>query len=140
MGKIKSRNTTPELGLRRSLFRAGMRFRIEYGKEKIDIAFPRRRVAIFVDGCFWHSCKLHGTLPRSNTDYWKRKFSENEKRAIAKDLRLKECGWVVVHFWEHEIKENPEHCVSKITELLVDKQTFVSNVSTARFFYSKPHW
>lgn len=121
MSKIRSTDTKVELILRRALWKEGLRYRIYYGKEKIDIAFPKVKIAVFADGCFWHSCPVHGHTPKSNSGYWGGKLAKNEKRAIAKDLRLRESGWEVIHFWEHEISEDPGICISKIKGLLISR-------------------
>ena len=118
MSKIRSTDTKVEMVLRRALWRESLRYRIYYGKEKIDIAFPKYKVAVFADGCFWHSCPAHGHLPKSNTSYWEGKLAKNKERAAAKELRLKESGWVTVHFWEHEISGNSGKCVSEIRKIL----------------------
>jgi DNA mismatch endonuclease (patch repair protein) len=122
MSKIRSTDTKVEMILRRALWKEGIRYRIYYGKEKIDIAFPKVKVAVFADGCFWHSCPIHGHIPKSNTSYWGRKLAKNEERAVAKELRLKESGWITVHFWEHEICDNPGKCVSVIREILAERK------------------
>jgi len=103
MSAIRSKNTKPELVLRRALWSKGLRFRIHYGKEKIDIAFPSKKLAIFVDGCFWHGCPMHSHIPKTNKEYWMPKLKKNIESAKAKDSRLKTDGWEVVHFWEHEL-------------------------------------
>jgi DNA mismatch endonuclease (patch repair protein) len=103
MAAIRSKNTKPELELRKALWSKGLRYRIYYGKEKIDIAFPSKKLAIFVDGCFWHGCPLHSHIPKSNKSYWQPKLKKNIERAIAKDERLEKAGWQVLHFWEHEL-------------------------------------
>ena len=123
MSKIKSTNTRVEIILRKAMWKEGLRYRIYYGKEKIDIAFPKAKVAVFTDGCFWHSCPAHGHMPKSNTSYWEKKLAKNEERAAVKDLRLRESGWAIIHFWEHEISGNPRKCVSQIKELLVERRT-----------------
>lgn len=122
MSKIRSTDTKVEMTLRKALWKEGLRYRIYYGKEKIDIAFPKVKVAVFADGCFWHSCPVHGHMPKSNTNYWGRKLAQNEDRAAAKELRLKESGWITVHFWEHEISGNPGKCVSEIKEILSERE------------------
>lgn len=71
-------------------------------RRRADILFPRRRLAIFVDGCFWHSCPLHGTVPRTNNAWWATKLASNVARDRETDRRLFEAGWTVVRFWEHE--------------------------------------
>ena len=103
MSAIRSRNTKPEVILRKALWAKGMRFRIQYGKEKIDIAFPSKKIAVFVDGCFWHGCPVHSHIPKSNKEYWLPKLKKNIERAKAKDERLREDGWRILHIWEHEL-------------------------------------
>ena len=103
MSAIRSKNTKPELALRRALWAEGLRYRIHFGKEKIDVAFPSKKLAIFVDGCFWHSCPLHSHIPKSNQDYWIPKLKKNIERDKAKNERLKKSGWNVKRFWEHEL-------------------------------------
>ena len=96
--------TTPELTLRRELHRRGLRFRV--GDRRFpgrpDIAFTRTKIAVFVDGCFWHRCPEHGTLPRHNRDWWQAKLDRNVARDRSKDAALGDLGWTVLHVWEHE--------------------------------------
>jgi DNA mismatch endonuclease (patch repair protein) len=122
MSAIRSENTKPELTLRKALWSGGLRFRIHYGEEKIDIAFPSQKLAVFVDGCFWHKCPLHSHLPKSRKDYWTPKLAKNVARDKQKDKRLKAMGWVVLHFWEHDIPEI-DAIVAKITAKLPAKKT-----------------
>jgi DNA mismatch endonuclease (patch repair protein) len=105
MSAIRSENTKPELTLRKALWNRGFRYRVHYGKEKIDIAFPKKKLAIFVDGCFWHGCPLHSHLPKSHTDYWYPKLKKNIDRDKAKNRRLENQGWRVLRFWEHELRD-----------------------------------
>jgi DNA mismatch endonuclease, patch repair protein len=105
MSAIRSKNTQPEVLLRKALWAKRFRYRVQYGKEKIDIAFPSSKVAIFVDGCFWHGCPIHSHLPKSNKQYWHPKLEKNIERAKSKDERLQKEGWVVLHFWEHELND-----------------------------------
>jgi DNA mismatch endonuclease (patch repair protein) len=81
---------------------------------KPDFVFPKQRLAVFVDGCFWHGCPRHYRLPGSNVGFWKGKVEANRKRAsvVNKDLRKK--GWSVVRIWECALRERPGHCVSRI--------------------------
>jgi DNA mismatch endonuclease (patch repair protein) len=113
MAAIHSTDTKPELVLRRALWRAGLRFRVYYGKERIDIAFPSRKLAVFVDGCFWHGCPLHSHLPKSHEDYWHPKLKKNMERDEAKNKRLEIDGWRVLRVWEHELNA-PEKILDKI--------------------------
>ena len=118
MSRIKSKDTSPEMALRKALWHSGARYRVQYGKERIDIAFPGKKVAVFVDGCFWHSCPIHGHIPKSNIGYWKPKLGRNIERATEKDSRLEGSGWKVLHFWEHDAKKNPRKCALEIMKAL----------------------
>jgi DNA mismatch endonuclease, patch repair protein len=117
MSAIRSENTTPEIVLRKALWKRGFRYRIHYGKEKIDIAFPSKKVAVFVDGCFWHGCPLHSHLPKSHKDYWHPKLNKNIERDKAKNKRLADQGWKVLRFWEHELTDI-EEVVEKIRQAI----------------------
>lgn len=100
-------DTRPELRIRSELHRRGLRFRKDLlvraggAKVKPDIVFPRRRVAVFVDGCFWHSCPQHGTSPKTNASYWSAKLARNTARDRAVEVCLVMDGWLVVRIWEH---------------------------------------
>ena len=91
--------------LRKGLWAKRLRYRVHYGKEKIDIAFPSRKVAVFVDGCFWHGCPIHGHEPKSNQAYWLPKLKKNIERDTATNELLKVGGWTVIRFWEHELND-----------------------------------
>ena len=119
MSHIGSKGTSPEFRLRRALWERGLRYRIYFGPEKIDIAFPKQKVAVFVDGCFWHSCPKHGYIPKSNRDYWIPKLERNARLAVEKDNRLISSGWTVLHIWEHELK-NKGVPISHICEVIED--------------------
>jgi DNA mismatch endonuclease, patch repair protein len=102
-------DTKPEVALRRALHAQGYRFRKDYrldladGKRvRPDIAFTARRVAVFVDGCFWHACPDHGSKPANNVWYWEPKLRRNVERDRAADAALAAAGWDVVRVWEHE--------------------------------------
>lgn len=100
-------DTCPELRLRSALHRDGLRFRkhlrISASGLRVtpDIVFPRQHLAVFVDGCFWHGCREHGTQPRVNSGYWAAKLCRNRERDARVDLALREAGWQVVRIWEH---------------------------------------
>ena len=104
----RRRDTTPERSLRSALHRLGWRFRVDLPVEadgrrvRPDIVFTRRRVAVFVDGCFWHACPEHGQRPRANASYWESKLRRNVERDQADTDSLKRAGWTVVRVWEHE--------------------------------------
>jgi DNA mismatch endonuclease (patch repair protein) len=104
----RSRDTVPEQRLRSVLHRHGYRFRKHYAitagprKCRADIVFTKSRVAVFVDGCFWHGCPEHGRTPKSNTAYWAPKLARNLERDRLTDSELGKSGWRVVRIWEHE--------------------------------------
>ena len=105
----RKRDTKPEIALRAALHRGGLRFRKDFPLRpdtgrliRADVVFPRRRVAVFVDGCFWHDCPEHGTRPRVNEGYWRPKLCRNVERDRETDDRLQRAGWLVVRVWEHE--------------------------------------
>lgn len=107
MSLQKSRDTQVELALRRALHAAGLRFRVHRRpvkgvRREADIVFGPARVAVFVDGCFWHGCPEHGTWPRRNADFWRTKIEGNRVRDADTDERLGRAGWLAVRVWEHE--------------------------------------
>lgn len=107
MRRFKSRDTQPELEVRRRLHAAGLRFRVhatvpQYSRRTIDIAFPKQKVAVFIDGCYWHSCPRHGKVPDRNSDWWAEKLRRNVERDVETNAALELNGWTVVRAWEHE--------------------------------------
>ena len=96
--------TKPEMLLRRELHRRGLRFRVNHRDlpGRPDIAFTRVRLAVFVDGCFWHLCPAHAILPKNNAEWWQAKLRRNVERDREKDAGLTALGWRVLHVWEHE--------------------------------------
>lgn len=102
------RDTRPELEVRRLLHAAGMRYRVDYAplasdrRRRADIVFTRSRVAVFIDGCFWHGCPEHFIAPKANADYWGPKIQRNRERDIDTNRHLEADGWQVLRFWEHE--------------------------------------
>ncbi len=100
------RDTGPELALRSAVHRRGLRYRVVLPvpgrpRRSIDVAFPRSRLAVFVDGCFWHGCPEHGTAPRSNAWWWEEKLTTNRARDQDTGSALQEAGWRVLRLWEH---------------------------------------
>ena len=107
MSRIRGRDTGPELALRRALWATGLRFRAQWRHPfagRIDVAFPRLRIAVLVDGCFWHGCPAHGVQPKTNSAFWTGKLANNQARDARQTLALVRSGWMVVRCWEHEVE------------------------------------
>ena len=107
MQRQRRRDTKPEVELRRILHSRGLRYRVDHKpmegmRRRADLVFTRARVAVFVDGCFWHSCPLHATRPASNAEWWEQKLLAKVQRDRDTDRRLEEAGWTVLRAWEHE--------------------------------------
>ena len=122
MSRNKAKNTKPELNLRRFLYAHGVRgYRLNWKKAPgtPDIAFPGKKIAIFINGCYWHRCPhCELSLPKTNTEFWKEKFDKNIKRDIKKEKELLDLGWIVLVFWECKIKTNMKDCTNKIKAIL----------------------
>ena len=105
MSRIRGSNTGPEKLLRNALWKRGFRYRKNYRLPvaKADLVFLRHRVAIFIDGCFWHGCPDHYVRPRSRSEFWEEKLRENVLRDRRQTLKLEEVGWRVVRVWEHQV-------------------------------------
>jgi DNA mismatch endonuclease (patch repair protein) len=108
MRAIRRRDTKPERELRSALHRRGLRFRVDYAipvdgrSPRPDVAFTRQRLAVFVDGCFWHGCEEHAQRPKENTAYWGPKIARNIERDAEQTAKLESAGWAVLRVWEHE--------------------------------------
>lgn len=106
MSSTKRRDTKPEVALRSALHKLGLRFRVDRkidgNRRKTDVVFSKERVAVYVDGCFWHACPEHGTLPKANCQWWVDKLANNKARDAATNESLSAEGWLVLRFWEHE--------------------------------------
>lgn len=117
MGRVRHRGTAPELMLRRALWAAGLRYRLNL-KPRLsgspDLIFPSAKIAVFVDGCFWHGCPQHGSRPKIREEFWAAKITRNQARDLEVDEALTTLGWSVVRLWEHEIKANLIECVERI--------------------------
>ncbi len=116
MAHIRAKNTSPELQVRKKLSTLGFRYRIHYSLPgRPDIVFPSRKIAVFINGCFWHAhgCKLDHK-PKSNISFWEKKISQNKKRDIKNRALLRKLGWRVVILWECEINKNLDKTIKKI--------------------------
>ncbi|KOV84065.1 very short patch repair endonuclease [Nocardia sp. NRRL S-836] len=107
MSKQKTRDTQIEVELRRALFAAGLRYRVHRRpvksvRREADIVFTSAKVAVFVDGCFWHGCPEHATWPKNNAEFWRTKIETNRRRDLDTDAKLADAGWLSVRVWEHE--------------------------------------
>lgn len=107
MSKARRRDTEPEMLIRKEAHRRGLRYRVNaalpgLARRRADMSFTGPRVAVFVDGCFWHACPEHSSVPRSNREWWVRKLEANQARDRATDAHLEALGWTVLRFWEHE--------------------------------------
>lgn len=119
MQAAKPRDTAPEKALRSELHKRGLRYRvdvrpIEKLNRRADIVFRSAKVAIFVDGCFWHGCPIHGTQAKANAEFWKNKIKRNQERDAETNQLLKKAGWKVVRVWEHENLEKASEKIQKI--------------------------
>lgn len=116
MARIRGRDTRPEMVLRRALWQAGLRYRVQMRVLRLapDLVFPSRAVVVFLDGCFWHGCPEHYVFPRSRRDFWLAKLEANVARDIRQTEALREAGWTVLRFWEHEVFEALEAVVDGI--------------------------
>jgi DNA mismatch endonuclease (patch repair protein) len=120
MKAAKPRDTAPEKALRSALHKKGLRFRIDVKpikelNRKADIVFRAAKVAIFVDGCFWHGCPIHGTHAKANAEFWDQKIKQNQERDIDTARQLKAAGWTVIRVWEHE---DPEGAAQEIYNIV----------------------
>lgn len=110
MSRHPRRDTDPELRLRRQLHALGLRYRVDCRplpdlRRTADLVFRGEQVAVFVDGCFWHGCSVHGVQPKTNTAWWRAKIARTQNRDRDTTERLTSAGWEVLRFWEHEPTE-----------------------------------
>lgn len=116
MQNIRSADTKLEVTVRSALHKKGYRFRknVKGLIGKPDIVFPKYKVVVFLDSCFWHMCPYHYNIPKTNKKYWLPKLHRNKARAKEVNKKLKKDGWIVLRFWEHQINNDIEKCVNKI--------------------------
>lgn len=120
MARIRSKNTKPEKLLRSELWRRGLRYRI-HGQGlpgRPDIVFRGPKVAVYVDGCFWHGCPQHYTFPRSRRDYWRSKLRRNVERDQNQTAELEREGWRVIRIWEHEIMDDLQQTADTVAAVV----------------------
>jgi DNA mismatch endonuclease, patch repair protein len=126
------RNTSPEVAVRSILHRRGRRFRTRFTIRLVgrrwtqpDVVFTRHKLAVFIDGCFWHRCPDHGTTPRSNSGYWGPKLDRNVARDRDTDRQLAELGWTVIRMWEHD---DPS-LIADLVDAALDAEPVPTNLS-----------
>lgn len=120
MRKTRSKNNSLEVAVRRGLYASGLRYRIHYPipgmlRRSSDIAFPQLRIAVFLDGCFWHSCPIHRSSPKTNVAFWGEKLRRNVERDRSTEDHLHSLGWETVRFWAHQA---PEEIVRDICSII----------------------
>lgn len=123
MESTGQRDTAAELALRSVLHRKGLRFRVDQApirgvRRRADIVFRKARVAVYVDGCFWHCCPVHGTWPKANAEWWRGKLETNHARDVDTDRKLRDVGWIPVRVWEHE---DPQEAADRIEQLVRER-------------------
>jgi DNA mismatch endonuclease (patch repair protein) len=124
----KSKDTKPELAVRRLLHARGFRFRVGIRpvatiRRTADIVFTRSKIAVFVDGCFWHGCPVHYVPPKSNSEFWSAKLESNIARDAATTAALDEHGWVVLRFWEHSCLRDVVDRIGEVVALRGEPRT-----------------
>lgn len=129
----KGRDTKPEIAVRSLLHAAGHRYRVNRRplpelRRTADIVFGPTKIAVFIDGCYWHGCPEHGQRPKTNAAFWAQKIDGNMLRDRETDKLLAEAGWLVLRFWEHE---KPASCVERISEAVARQREAVAARSHA---------
>jgi DNA mismatch endonuclease (patch repair protein) len=117
MSRQNSRDTAPEVAVRKLLHASGLRYRVNVPvpgmpRRSIDIVFPKAKIAIFLDGCFWHGCPQHATHPKANAEWWRTKLDKNMARDVETTEHLRAAGWTVLRFWEHEPSDACAHTIA----------------------------
>ena len=124
MQVTRRRDTAAEIAIRRALHAGGLRFRVDRPvlpgmRRRADIVFVTAKVAVFVDGCFWHCCPIHRTHPRANAKWWAAKLEANRRRDGDTNRQLRKAGWMVTRVWEHEA---PEDAAARIIKLVLQRR------------------
>lgn len=124
MRSNKGRDTAPELALRRAVHARGLRYRVSARplrqvRRTADLVFTRARVAVFLDGCFWHGCPIHHTVAATNAGFWADKVETNRRRDRDTDRKLRDAGWAVIRVWEHE---DPEQAADTVVGVVTDRR------------------
>ena len=120
MSQIKGSDTSFEDSFRKKTWHRGLRYRknVQNMKGKPDIYFPRKKLVVFLDSCFWHGCKHHCRMPKSNIEYWENKIKRNKKRDREVSRYYKNNDYRIARFWEHEIMDNCDRAIDKLESLV----------------------
>ncbi|MCK9608841.1 MAG: very short patch repair endonuclease [Methylomonas sp.] len=123
MTKVRQTGTKAEMALRRELHRLGLRYRVNFQVLKkprriADVAFTKLKIAVYVDGCFWHGCPEHASWPKSYSEFWQQKIEANRARDVDTDAKLKEIGWTVIRIWEHERPEMAANALKTVIDTI----------------------
>lgn len=120
MQNIRSADTKMEVLIRSELHKRGFRFRknVKSMGGKPDIVFTKYKVVVFLDSCFWHKCPYHSNIPKTNVAYWIPKLERNKKRAKEVNKKLRQQGWRVLRFWEHQVNNNFDRVIDKIAQTI----------------------
>jgi len=124
MSRIKQRDTTMEKRFRGSLWAAGVRYRKNvrmFGTP--DIVIRKARVVIFLDSCFWHGCRHHCRMPKSNVEFWNEKINRNRRRDRTVTKFYRDSEWIALRFWEHNLARNFDGCIAKVLAHAFQKKT-----------------
>ncbi len=126
MRAVKSNDSKMEIKFRSALWRSGLRFykNVKSLSGKPDIVFPKKKVVIFLDSCFWHGCPEHLRMPKSNLDYWQPKIERNKKRDSEINAYYSENNWQIFRIWEHELKTNFDNQVSEVARAVRRSQNY----------------
>jgi DNA mismatch endonuclease (patch repair protein) len=121
----RGRDTSPELAVRRLVHATGLRYRVNARpvpglRRTADLVFRPTRVAVFIDGCFWHGCPKHGSVPKTNVEFWSAKINGNRRRDRETGRHLRREGWLVLRFWEHE---NPTVVATRVAAVVRDRRS-----------------
>jgi DNA mismatch endonuclease, patch repair protein len=124
MARIRQRHTSPETLLRAELWKRGLRYRLhaKTPSGRPDVVFSSKRVAVFIDGCFWHGCPEHYVRPRSKNEFWAAKLSQNVGRDIRQTEELERQGWRACRLWEHEVFEDVARAASQVAAAVMDSE------------------
>lgn len=138
MRAVRQVDTTPELLVRSALHKLGYRFRKDFRvpaggkKRRVDIAFPTEGLAVFIDGCFWHRCPEHRTVPKANRDYWEPKLKINVERDVIVDRALRQSGWSVLRIWEHTPADEAAAQIAELVDTLRDRAARRESIASQR--------